>query len=308
MINVLKYIFFIFCPFPLFGQLITDINQYVHYQPTINYASSVSYGGVNGVLFYRNQWQGFNGAPKTSGIQVSTRYNKRARLGFSVYNDRIGIRNTNKIGLNYAYKLIFSRKSFLGFSISPTLSFRTIDYQKLIVNNINDPLSKTNYSTAIIPNFDAGVYYSYKKFYLGIAIPSILLGSRKSIYVQGSNPIKGLNWNVHIGREYKLLNEKDFLLSILIKSDYGVSLFSEISGFIFFSNKKFGIGGAYRTTNNILLMVNYKLAKPITLGYSYSNSFKNISSSFINTHELIIIFDKKRKVKKIRHDVLCPVF
>ena len=80
-----------------------------------------AYAGSNEVLsatgVYRNQWVGFDGAPKTMSFSIhSPLKNKKVNLGLSFINDQLGITNQNKINASYAYRIFF-KKSSLAFGV-----------------------------------------------------------------------------------------------------------------------------------------------------------------------------------------------
>lgn len=63
----------IFLPLLLFGQLTPVTNQYILNPMTINPAYAGNRGGLSLAAFYRQQWVGLAGAPRTMSLQVDAR-------------------------------------------------------------------------------------------------------------------------------------------------------------------------------------------------------------------------------------------
>ena len=84
------------------------LNNYA-YNPAI--AGSKSHSVVN--LNYRNQWTGFDGAPKTYVLSVNSRLLKgKMGVGAFMFNDEIGPFKTLNASLNAAYHLKFPDSEF----------------------------------------------------------------------------------------------------------------------------------------------------------------------------------------------------
>ena len=64
------------------------------------------HGALSATISYRNQWVGFNDAPKSCMLSVHTPiYNDRIGLGLLIEKNSIGIfKETSFIG-NYAYRM-----------------------------------------------------------------------------------------------------------------------------------------------------------------------------------------------------------
>jgi len=110
----------------------------------------------------RQQWLGFNGAPRTGSLLAEyplVDYNMSAGAGLTF--DKTG--PVSKIGIqfNYAYKLqnVFTRKGQLSAGISAAFTQYTFDPSEAIVNDVEDPFANGDRATTFFPSVTAGVFY-----------------------------------------------------------------------------------------------------------------------------------------------------
>lgn len=81
-------------------------NLYQFNPLVINPAYAGARDGLSGAANVRNQWVGFDGAPKTSVLSVhSPILNKNIGVGMTILSDRIGPRNLVGFSGNFAYIL-----------------------------------------------------------------------------------------------------------------------------------------------------------------------------------------------------------
>ncbi|MEO8761465.1 MAG: type IX secretion system membrane protein PorP/SprF, partial [Bacteroidia bacterium] len=137
-----------------------------------------AYAGSNEVLsataLNRNQWVGFDGAPKTSTFSLHTPLkNKKVNVGITFINDRFGITTQNKINAVYAYRLFF-KKSSLSFGLQAGVDLIKNNYNAIQTTTPNDAVFTGQFSQQNIPQFGFGIYYKTKTFYAGISSPDLL--------------------------------------------------------------------------------------------------------------------------------------
>ncbi len=151
------------------------ISQNMMYQPFINPSVIGSYSNLNGALFYKNQWTGFEGAPEIGGFSINTPLNQSNHsLGLTLINDKIGISNIKDLSLSYAYKLKFNDNNYLTFGLAGTMIMMQSNLGQLDVIQTGDPLFQSDTRTFTMPNAKFGAYYFRNNFYFGFAVPNIL--------------------------------------------------------------------------------------------------------------------------------------
>lgn len=138
-------------------------------------------------VFYRNQWTGFNNAPRTLMIHAEYPflYNNFSVGGY-LYNDQSGIVDFVKAGLNYAYKLKLGirRSDQLSIGVSANISKFRLNRNRIISTNNNDPNLSVLTNSGLKPDVDFGIHYisdsrtnqdrSY--FFVGLSANSLIQG------------------------------------------------------------------------------------------------------------------------------------
>jgi type IX secretion system PorP/SprF family membrane protein len=285
----------------VFTQLRNDVNQYMIYQPLVNFASSNSYSELSSAIYYRNQWVGFNGAPVNYAAQMAIPVKKiNSSFGVRFVRDEIGVISSDVVSLNYAYQARLTRKSYLSFSFSPKIGFLKENRKNLVAVDDIDPLISQNIQKSGIFNAELGAYYYRYNFYFGGALPNLLrnnlIGTSTDVYFDFGE----LEWFVHSGYEFNINSRDNLNVSTLIKSDRGASLHGELNVMYQINNKILGMGASYRTTNDLVAIFRFSILKQLALSYSYQYNFSNISNYQNGSHELMLVYELKTKKDLVR--------
>ena len=107
-------------------------NQYLLNTMSINPAYAGSREALSISMFHRNQWTGFEGAPKTVTLAMhSPMRNEKVGLGFLAVNDRSGISSSNLVSGNFAYRIRMD-KGIFSFGLGGGLTISRLKWQNLI--------------------------------------------------------------------------------------------------------------------------------------------------------------------------------
>lgn len=142
-----------------------------------------AYSGARSVPFataiYRNQWMGFDGAPKSVLLSFNSPFiTKRVGIGVTVSNYKVGLDNEFGATLAYSYDLIGRedislRAGIMGSIRSLSMDFtraKTVDPAGPGGDNSLDP-DKVN---SFYGNVGAGLYATFvNQFYVGFSVPRI---------------------------------------------------------------------------------------------------------------------------------------
>lgn len=162
----------------LFAQQDAMFTQYMFNGLVLNPAYAGSREVLSATALYRNQWVGIDGAPKTVTFSMHAPVrNEKIGLGIIFCNDRLGITNTNNIGLNYAYRITFKNKARLSLGLQASVLQYRADFAS-IAHSFSPSVFDPAFSQVInrwLPNFGTGIYYYTNKFYVGASVPNILL-------------------------------------------------------------------------------------------------------------------------------------
>ena len=158
-------------------------------------------------LTYRQQWLGFQGAPRTYSASFQTRLfrkshkivNKplsrgnmlvpstkgRVGLGGYVLNDVNANNSQTGLSFTYAYHIILDNQQ-LSFGLSAKLFQYRINSDKLTFGEDGDPVLNNDFvSVAYIPDADFGVLFNGRDYFIGFSISNLL----QSSFTLGSNAI-----------------------------------------------------------------------------------------------------------------------
>jgi type IX secretion system PorP/SprF family membrane protein len=283
-----------------FTQSQFHMTQYMVHQPFINPASMGVYDNMNGSVFYKNQWTGFDGAPQMIGFNFNSPIaGLNNRLGLTVVNDRIGVNNNTDLAASYAYTLKLNTTSTLSFGVSASLRLAQSDFAD-VETTIVDPEFQANSPTLAMPNFKFGAYYRTKKFYAGIALPNMLKNEIDfTTEFTGSTSFDFSDWHfyLHTGYSWEISEKLDLNSSLLFKHVSGAPFQVDVNT-VLSIQKKFGIGFNYRTSKALSALLRFRLNPMLEMAYAYDFSFSEIRNFSSGSHEIMLIFDIYNKDKK----------
>ena len=257
-------------------------------------------------LFYRNQWSGFQTAPKTMGVNALFKNNEMT-FGLFLINDKAGIFRQNTIHLNYAYDLQIAEKLKLSFGISGGVDLYAVNYQDLELRNENDPFILTGKTATLLPDFNFGlmlhsassedkkVYSSteiQQSFYVGISVQHVLgVITVNDVAKNGSYLLK--HYNLMGGYTFPVNNDFGIQSDVLLKYVSDVPFQARIAvNAVYKKNYWAGIG--YRSSNDLILKLGMILSHKILIAYS----FDLVNSQIPNrtSHEIILGFRNNNEV------------
>ncbi|EPR70374.1 hypothetical protein ADIWIN_3730 [Winogradskyella psychrotolerans RS-3] len=284
---------------PVFTQYLAD-NDFV---------ISPTYAGIGDNLKIRanglTQWVGIKNAPDNQSVYADFRISNRTGVGISAYNDKNG--NTRQKGVKFSFAhhltLDYKTKQFLSFGLSYNINNFRID-----IENFN-----TTYEIPIIDpavtddrgvsnnNFDAGVLYRWKAFYLSFNANNIIKKDTDGFL--GLEPSRLLNYQLYSGVVIKSPNNKDV--------EFEPSVFYQMfdsdrrsSTDINFKYRKFDRKGDYYFVGASYRFLNDQFMKPLNIGpmagitfnqfffaYSYQLTLNDLSGFNSGTHMVTIGLD-----------------
>ncbi len=243
---------------------------------------------------YRNQWVGFEGAPKTMSLGVHGKFFKHGTLGAGgfVFNDVIGpFSYLNATGA-FAYHLKFSDAK-LSFGVSGSYQNQgyvtsriTTQYQQdnAIDFSFTDRRQKAN--------MGVGMLYYNDRFYLGFAALN-LVGSTFEYYPKDTIRIAKYkqvpHYNFAIGYNWQattaMIWENSFIASMVpntpILADYTLRIHIQ---------EQFIIGAGYRFKTAVAFHVGYTFKNEYQFTYSYDITTNHLRSASSGSHEIKLVF------------------
>ncbi len=138
-----------------------------------------AYAGARGVPsltgIYRNQWIGFDGAPKSGLLSFNTPFiTPRVGMGVTISLEEIGLSRDFYGALAYSYDLIAKEEVSLRFGIQGSIRNYSFDFAKADPNSPFDNSLDNMGMNDIYGNVGAGLYATIvEQFYVGFSVPHI---------------------------------------------------------------------------------------------------------------------------------------
>lgn len=241
--------------------------------------------------FYRNQWTGFQGAPKT--VLVSVDYGRilGGGLGLTAYQDQLGFQKILKTKLAYSYHQMLNIGT-IAFGIDAGMIQQSINTNELVapMQGVVDDKIPTNNPSGITYDFGAGVYYFTKRLYVGassLQIPQSEVGKANSYSYKTAR-----HYYIMAGYTFKPNPMWEITPSLFTKSVFATTQV-DINTMVKW-NKTLFAGLSYRLTDAAIAMVGveHKFSKQLSakLGYSYDITTSKLRTVGSGSHELMFGF------------------
>lgn len=255
-------------------------------------------------MFYRNQWVGYNGAPKTYAASLNFRYFKgRLGTGAYVFRDEIGPFITTNAALTFAYHLKFDDVELSvgaqGHYLAQTFNGNKVTLHNQIDRGINQYASDNSH--AFDGSFGAVLYND--RFFFAVGANNIV-GS-EMVYYKNDPSHKGTFKNeatYSIGAGYNYSENKDFIFENSIMALYttGVPFYLDYTLRVHVKNSLFA-GFSFRPKDAVAFHLGATIKNSLQIAYSYDILFTPLAPYQKGTHEVKLVFstnagtDNKRR-------------
>nr|WP_199157049.1 type IX secretion system membrane protein PorP/SprF [Pedobacter sp. ASV2] len=288
-----------------------QFSQYMFNGIYINPAYAGYKEQLNVHAFYRNQWTGITGAPKTMSIAVDAIANDgNVGLALQISSDRLGAQRNESVYGNYAYRIRMNNdgSARLAFGLGVGAVQLGIDGAKLNPNN-PELYQPAGVQSTIIPDARVGVYFSNDRFYAGLSADNLVsqyINIDRYAFIAQPKPHYYLTAGLLVPLNQDILLKPSFLL----KDDRGGPTSLDLNAFIIFASK-FWVGGSYRTgvklydknylqkdlsqLNSAVAAVQFLPTENIRIGYAYDFSIGPLQGYSGGTHEISISYLFNRK-------------
>ena len=288
-----------------YAQQDAQFSQWMFNKMDMNPAYTGTDKSLCATALYRNQWVGFDGAPKTVMVSVGGFFPViLGGAGLTVFNDQLGFSSTTIAQLSYSYHWtlgpgtlgIGADAGFLQQSVNGKWS-ATDPYQ----SDPPIPATGTNVKTY---DLGFGLYYTNPTgMFFGISSTHLPSNTSTSSTIAGgqpyttSNGTTGLstksNLTYELARHYYLMAGWPFNLnadyklvpSILAKTD-GASTQMDLNARIVWHDK-YWFGASYRITDAVVAMIGMQMGT-LLAGYSYDFTTSNIRNYSSGSHEIVL--------------------
>lgn len=126
----------------------------------------------------RQQWLGFEGAPKTQSLSLhGPLSSQRLGIGFNLQRRSIGVSSATTFDGIYDYRIPLGNAT-LSLGVQGSARFLKVDYSDPSVRAVQDvaidPGVESTSDSKFLANVGAGVYYYTPSFYVGISSPRLM--------------------------------------------------------------------------------------------------------------------------------------
>lgn len=263
-------------------------NLYFYNQQMINPAYAGLYKEVTMNLISRKQWVGIDGSPLTNFFSIGSSVKRRAGVGFSLVDDRLGVSAIQEGQLAFSYKVIEKEGTVLSLGVQGGMVNYHYDYSKLNLQYLDDTDLNTNVTRLTKPNVGTGIFFRSERFFAGVSIPRILnvdvtdgltTSTRymRHVYVSGGMLITN-PWQ----RVFHL--KPSFLWRIAPggKQALDLNLHALLAETVW-------VGATIRNFNAVGVNTQFQLMQRLRVGYSFELPTSTLLSRNFGTHELSLM-------------------
>ncbi len=290
-------------PVMLMAQLTPVNDQYILNPLTINPSYAGSRGGLSVAAFYRQQWVGITGAPRTMSLEVDAPVlSNKLGLGLFIVNDQIGVTKQTEFMTSYAYRIGLGNGT-LALGLGAGLVATNTAWSDLVVIDPGDDYFLIDSKVFVVPDFSFGTYYTVKNYFLGFSIPR-LLGYKfdfdRNKYSLHFEPGQ-YNYVLTSGYMFPLGKRGRFMPSALLSYSPGDRLLYDGSlHFILFD--RLWLGATYRSTGSVTALAQFAINNQLKVAYSYDYNFGKLGTYNSGSHEVMFRYEFRYKV-----DVVNPL-
>ncbi len=284
---------------PQFSQRMIDIYQY---NPA--YTGSRLY--TEFIWHNRNQWKGFDGAPKTSSFTLHTRLNRLMGIGLTFYKDQIGIQKT--VGMKIAYSHHIKMNSVnLAFGLSGDILQYGVDGNLITIKETSDnSINLETFDKKWRPDATFGTLLYNDNFYFGFSILNLLGSTIQLFNEQGQDANIGLvrHYYLNLGITFNPVSSFDFAPSVLMVMAKGTPIQLDMNLNVLYLSKIL-VGFSYRTKDAFVLLAGFKIKNRLKIAYSYDIVTSAMKTYNTGSHEIIMSFiipSKDGKWNRWKHE------
>ncbi|PYF76707.1 type IX secretion system PorP/SprF family membrane protein [Pedobacter nutrimenti] len=275
--------------------------------------------------FYRSQWAGVKGAPKSFSIAADGAIREGdVGLGLIVSNDQIGAQNYLTAYANYAYRIRTGsdEMSRLSFGIAVGVMQLGLDANKLEAINPGDNAVPLASQSTILPDARFGIYYSEEKYFAGFSVTNLF--AKYAAKIRNSNLlVPQPHFYLTGGAIFPLNEDLQIKPVVLLQDDTKGPTSVDLNAFLLIK-ERIWLGTFYRTSvklyqkNNLPsdlpaenaagIIVELFATPNLRIGYSYDYSLGNLRSYNYGSHEISAGFYLGNKNSKRNRAPRCYQF
>ena len=271
-----------------------QVPQYTHHILNmfgINPAFAGSKKCLDLKMGYREQWRGFEGAPKTAyanmhGKIAENKFNFHG-IGGRVETDDAGPLSYTALNFAYAYHMKVNHKSMFSAGLAAGFLQWRIDGGGITLPEtgfFDDPVLGSTQAQFIFPTIDFGLWWYRDDRFVSLAFRNLV---ERKVENVGMDTRINRHYILTGGRVTDIGDEFYFRTSVNIKYVPNSKLAIDLVGMIDY-NDKIALGLGVRNGNGLMGLVRFDVFDYVTLAYSYDLTVSKIRFDGRSTHEVIL--------------------
>ncbi|UOB16689.1 PorP/SprF family type IX secretion system membrane protein [Abyssalbus ytuae] len=294
--DILLFLFLAMAGSLCMAQQFSQFTQYMYNTVSVNPAYAGSREALSVIALHRTQWVGIEGAPQTSTFSFNSPVGRmnRVGIGFSAIHDIIGPLSQTYFDVDFSYNIRVSDKGKLFFGLKAGGQLLQVDFGKLSLFNIDDPVFQNNIDHRFSPNIGTGIYYHTDKFYGGISIPNLLKTEHFSSGNSSASIVNENRTHLHLisGYVFTLNENVKFKPAFISKLVYGAPLQLDLSA-NFLIYDKLILGAAFRWGASVSAMAGFQISNSFMIALAYDRETTELGNTAFNdgSFEAIIRFE-----------------
>ena len=242
----------------------------------------------------RNQWLGFEGAPRTEIASMHSQLvSENIGAGLLLINDQIGVTKETGIMGNYSYT-IKTGSGKLSFGLGAGMNIKRESPGEYRMLDERDEVLGTGEKVFVMPDFSAGVYYYTDNYYAGFSMPFFMnhrFNPESGKYTMYHN-FGDSNYMLTGGYLWKINEDLKLLPNTLFRFRPNGARQIDLNLHLILKDK-FWLGTNYRSDKAIIWTLQYQINSQFRVAYSYGNDYSEINSYQKGTHEIMLRYDFK---------------
>lgn len=280
--------------------------QYVVNKLFVNPAYAGYREAPNVLLLQRNQWIGFQGAPRTSVLSFDMPLKKHEfAIGGTMMLDKAGPASKFGLSVDFAYRIRLSNRGTLSFGAKA--SFEMLQVNLVDLNLISeyygvmDEAFMNNANGVALPNIGWGVYYFDRTSFLGVSMPKMILNKLERRGTEQYTLLRGRQiptFNLMAGKVWKINKKMKIQPNFVMRGVWGAPLSVGLYGNVIFL-EQLTAGLFCHFGENIGLLGQWQVNKQLKVGYSVDVPTNALIRTGFGSHEILVQYAMATKKKRI---------
>lgn len=238
---------------------------------------------IQGTLFGRHQWLGFEGSPASIMLNLEG-YVGEINSGFSasILGDRFGRSHTLDFKAGYSYHFNLGGSNTLQLGLSAGLMYKNFRGSDVILDQNGDPIVDMEDHHDVKPDVDFGIAFSSGGFMIGASATHL------TAFIYKKDDYFRPDLGLYLFATYYGRVSDKLLLQPYVRAMYvGDALKFEVD-FRAEILRWFYIGAGYRYNDAVMAMAGVTIYDKVAIGYCYDIGMGKIKNYQSGSHEIMI--------------------